>query len=299
MTESRKLFSVTIPQLNSIHRMEENLNDDFFMTSHIVEYSKMLEFPLRLDAFIVGVCLKGQLKITINLKEWELSKNSCVISLPENVIGLQKTSADFQGVIMAISIDYLKDMHIDLKNIMPYYVLVRNYPCVQIEAADIDRLVGFYDLIGQTVKDGKSSRKEEIVKHLFSAFIFKIVESLDRINSRKQALKTKSKEYYFIRFTELLQKDFRTHRNVGHYSDKLIITPKYLSALIKEISGSSAAEWIDEYLIAEASILLKFSDKNIQQIADELNFPSQSFFSKFFKQHTGKTPTEYREVSKN
>lgn len=298
MSDFEKPFSITIPQLASKQRIEGNLNDNFIITSNLLEHTETLSFPLRLDAFLIAICLEGQSKITINLKEWELTKNSCIINMPENVIGLLEVSNDFEGVITAISLDYLRDMHIDLKSIMPHYVLIRNYPCVKIEENDMDIVTRFFDLIALVIKDEKSTRKEEIAKGLFSSLIFKIAESMDYANKEKRALKTKSKEYYFFNFMEMLQKNFRKHRNVSFYSDKLMITPRYLSTLIKEISGASAAQWIDEYIIAEASILLKFSDKNIQQIADELNFPSQSFFSKYFKQQTKRTPTEYREDNK-
>ena len=84
------------------------------------------------------------------------------------------------------------------------------------------------------------------------------------------------------------------YRNVGFYADKLSLTPKYLSRIIKEASGRSAPEWIDEYVILESKNLLKYSELPIKEIVSRLNFPSQSVFYKYFKAHTGQTPTEYK-----
>ena len=81
---------------------------------------------------------------------------------------------------------------------------------------------------------------------------------------------------------------------MGFYADKLYISPKYLSLIIKESTGRSAAEWIDEYVILEAKNLLRFSGKNIQQIAYELNFTNQSSFGKYFKHLTGMSPSEFQ-----
>ena len=67
-----------------------------------------------------------------------------------------------------------------------------------------------------------------------------------------------------------------------------------MSALIKEVSGRSAAQWIDDYVILEAKSLLKYSDLSIQEIAYRLNFSTQSFFGKYFKQHTGISPGQYK-----
>jgi AraC-like DNA-binding protein len=68
-----------------------------------------------------------------------------------------------------------------------------------------------------------------------------------------------------------------------------------LSAVIKQTSNNGAADWIDECVLLQAKVLLNSSSLNIQQIADELNFPSQSFFGKYFKRLTGLSPKQYRE----
>jgi AraC-like DNA-binding protein len=79
------------------------------------------------------------------------------------------------------------------------------------------------------------------------------------------------------------------------YADQLYLTPKYFSKVIKDNSGASASEWIDNYVILEAKALLKSTNMTILQISDELNFPSQSFFGKYFKRVVGVSPKEYRE----
>ena len=83
-------------------------------------------------------------------------------------------------------------------------------------------------------------------------------------------------------------------RSVTFYAEQLCITPKYFSMLVKKLSGKSAAQWIDNYVILEAKNLLKYSDMSIQEIAYQLNFSTQSFFGKYFKHQTGMSPTEYR-----
>lgn len=296
MKESGKLFSITIPALIEKYGIGKNLNDDFIITAELAEYVEALRFPLRLDAILFGIALQGEMQCTFNLKEWTLGRNSSIVSLPDTVIGIQKISPDFKGVLIAVSMDYLRHMGIDFKTVFPYYALVRSHPVITLTDNEIDIVSRLYDLIIRILTEKtEGDRAEEVVKGLFAALIFRMCESFDRTDLMTAALKTKSKEYYFVRFMDLLQQDFRLHREVGYYSERLAVTPKYLSSLIKTISGMSAAQWIDEYTIAEASILLKFSDKNIQQVAETLNFPSQSFFSKYFRQHTGLTASEWRE----
>ena len=96
------------------------------------------------------------------------------------------------------------------------------------------------------------------------------------------------------RFLNLVQQYFRQHRFLEFYANELEITPKHLSRTVKAQTGFTAVEWIERYVILESKVLLKSSNLNIQQIADELNFPSQSFFGKYFKKVTGMTPKEFR-----
>lgn len=88
--------------------------------------------------------------------------------------------------------------------------------------------------------------------------------------------------------------NYKKNKKLDFYAEKLFISPKYLSDIIKKISGQSAHNWINRYILLEAKIQLRTSSKTITQIADELNFPNNSFFSKYFKKHCGITPKEYR-----
>jgi AraC-like DNA-binding protein len=104
------------------------------------------------------------------------------------------------------------------------------------------------------------------------------------------------REEYFAKFITLLSNNFKRERTVGFYAEQMCVTPKYLSLLIKEFSGKSAAEWIDYYVITEAKTLLRYSTMSIQEVAYELSFSSQSFFGKYFKRRVGMSPKEYRRV---
>ena len=96
-------------------------------------------------------------------------------------------------------------------------------------------------------------------------------------------------------FLKQVQAFHKQERKVEFYADRLCLSPKYLSQTIKSYSGKTAGEWIDEYVVLEAKVLLRSTNMTIQQIGDELNFPSQSFFGKYFKRLTGMSPKAYRE----
>ena len=114
--------------------------------------------------------------------------------------------------------------------------------------------------------------------------------------------KQKSEENRSIRskailedFLTLVRDNHNKERNLSFYADKLYLTPKYLSKLVKSVSGKSAHEWIDSFVILEAKNMLKYSGMSIKSIVWELNFPNQTTFYRFFKTQTGMTPSEYRK----
>ncbi|MDE6371203.1 MAG: helix-turn-helix domain-containing protein, partial [Duncaniella sp.] len=102
------------------------------------------------------------------------------------------------------------------------------------------------------------------------------------------------REELLTRFIELLETNFSSQRTVKFYADRLCVTPKHLSAVVKESSGKTASDWIDQRVILEAKQLLRSTGMNVQEISAALNFANQSFFGKYFKHLTGMSPRDYR-----
>lgn len=97
-----------------------------------------------------------------------------------------------------------------------------------------------------------------------------------------------------MQFLQLLSLHYKEHREVGFYADKLNMTGKYMTTLVKKASGKPALEWIEDYVILEAKAQLSSTVNTIQQIAYDLNFPTQSLFGRYFKRAVGMSPSDYR-----
>jgi AraC-like DNA-binding protein len=134
---------------------------------------------------------------------------------------------------------------------------------------------------------------KELLYHTFYLFLYEVYGI-----SKKYAVPfhhhVTRKENLVKNFTLLVQKQFRLLRNVNKYAAQLNITPKYLTETVKEITGKTAGEIIDDFVLLEAKLLLDNPVLSIAEIADELHFSDQSFFGKYFKRHTGLSPKEYR-----
>jgi AraC-like DNA-binding protein len=95
-------------------------------------------------------------------------------------------------------------------------------------------------------------------------------------------------------FLKLLAVHFKVERSVQFYAEKIFISPKHLTKVVKEETGKSVGQLVNEMVIAEAKILLDTSSLTVGNVATELNFSNQFFFSKFFKKHSGLTPSQFR-----
>lgn len=288
-------FNISIDRLIDHYNIGVGFNTNFLITSQIVNSTKLLDFPCRINAVAMGICQKGELWLNVNSKKWKIIKNTCFISIPENVIGIEKLTADFEGYVIVISMSYIKDINIDIAKVLPYYIFVRTNPCFYMDEEDTTDVIRFFDVAENSIKNNKNNQwKSEIVRGVISALIYKVCGTLEQYGQEIEMPKTKSKEYYFFKFIELCSQHYQNHHDIGYYADIICLTPKYLSIIVKEMSGLSAAEWIDEYIINDAKIQLKYSDRNVQQISDSLNFLNQSLFGRYFKQHVGMSPSLYK-----
>lgn len=293
---SSSLYSISIVQLLKEYTGGYGQSNEIFATYKLKDYIKNTNLPVRVDAFVFLVCLNGNAQITINLNEWYITNNTYVISFPENIIGVSNMSENFEGYVLFLSIDYLMKISLNLNEVFQYNILIRNQPCIRIRTDEVKSTNSFFNLLYETLAKNKSIRTQNIISGLVLSLMYKISEDIDNVGVEIKTLETKSKDYYYLKFMELLQQNFREQHKIKFYSNQLSLTPKYLSTIVKNVSGLSAAQWISNYIVMEAKTLLKTSDMNIKQIAYYLHFPNPSFFCKYFKNHMGVTPNKFRLI---
>lgn len=257
---------------------------------------QVFRFPCRIDAFIIGVGTEGETSVSFNLHEFRLKKDSMFIFTPKNILQVNSQQY-FKADVIAISPDFMRRINIDIKNMMPLFLKFVENPTLALTPEESRSMRGMIAQIERETRGPETHFSFDIVSGLIAATIYKVGDIMyhylaehpeEQNNSHNRA------EEYFKQFTHLLGEHFREERSVGFYARQLCITPKYLTTLIKRISGQSVSEWIDNYVILEAKTLLKYSTMSIQEIAYYLNFPNQSFFGSYFKRNTGMSPSQYK-----
>lgn len=153
-------------------------------------------------------------------------------------------------------------------------------------------MLTYCKMVQSVIKVTDNPNRMEIIRHLTIAFFYGLGYYFHKL---PDGTKETRSEVLMRNFLKQVQAFHKQERKVEFYADRLCLSPKYLSQTIKSYSGKTAGEWIDEYVVLEAKVLLRSTNMTIQQIGDELNFPSQSFFGKYFKRLTGMSPKAYRE----
>lgn len=281
-----------MPMTRDLVRGVHCINDDFIVMNDIKQLGIEKDYPVKLGVLAICLCLYGELTVEINMIEHHISAGNLVITLPEDILQHKKVTDDVKGLFIIVSQQFIEDAFPKIEEILPLFLHIQKYPCLSLSVQECVRIQNFYNFFIQHLEDN-SPYRNKVIRSILQSLVYYIagVVNLDQANNRRDR-----KEELFSRFIQLIIKNYKEQKKLDFYADKLFISPKYLSDAIKKISGKSAHDWIDHYILLEAKILLRSSRKTVQQIADELNFPNNSFFSKYFKKHCGMTPKEYREL---
>lgn len=204
---------------------------------------------------------------------------------------LALASSDIRGIFFIVSQRFIEEAFPKIGEILPIFLYIQKYPKIELTANQCFNIQQFYDFFIQRLKD-QSVYRDKMISSILQALIYYIAGLL--INSDKREKKER-KEELLSKFIQLIIKHYKENRTLDFYAEKLFISTKYMSDIIKKTSGLTAHDWIDRYTILEAKILLRSTNKTIQEISNELNFPNHSFFSKYFKHHMGMTPKAYRQ----
>ncbi|HEX8017264.1 MAG TPA: helix-turn-helix domain-containing protein, partial [Flavobacterium sp.] len=98
------------------------------------------------------------------------------------------------------------------------------------------------------------------------------------------------------KFKELLYTHIKKEHSVGFYASILNVTPNHLNKSLKNVTGKSSAKWIDETILLEAKYLLYQTNLSVSEIALQVGYYDQSYFSRIFKKQEGITPVQYRKM---
>lgn len=252
-----------------------------------------LMHPVKLDATVGVVCLNGTMEGTSNMRYFEAHSNNLLILIEGNTVTINDVSDNFTGLFIIMSSNFSERLNIEDQ--LPVFLSLHQNPCILLNHDDLVSMKSYFKVVQKLLHKSNNPYVQKIVQHLTTALFYALSYNVHKLRHFKSETKSTRQEVMVENFLNEVLDNFKTERGIKFYSDKLFVTPKYLSKVVKEHNGLSAKKWIENYVVWEAKALLKSTNMTIQQISDELNFPSQSFFGKYFKRSVGLSPFEYRK----
>ena len=245
-------------------------------------------------------CQRGSVEVSLEGCHYHIKPGDVYIYMASTLVHLLHKSEDAEGIMVEADFYYILPIVNKVINVESQLFMRKN-PCVSLsgeQCAHFEYLLNnLWDRINaedcQKENVQYQHLKLELIKSMGQTICYEIL-NMYFTNQPLQPLQQGKKDVVFQNFMLSLFRFYRKERDVSFYARMQHITPRYFSAIIKEKTGDSALQWIVRMVITEAKQLLEESDLSIKEIADQLNFPTQSFFGKYFKQYVGVSPKEYR-----
>lgn len=258
----------------------------------------LFRYPTRLDAFAILFCSEGSISFTSGLRRHTLDEKMLFVLLPGSILQVESIRPESSVYAVMCEEEFIKRINIDIKLLSRLFLSVEKQPCLRLCETEWTGITGSFDEIrSEGVPRPGDAYSPEVLRSMIRTLAYKVCRIIGRHIEAQPAPENSARsrnDEYFSQFMNELSRHYMQQRTVGFYAAQLHLTPKYLTTIIRRTTGRTASEWIEDYVVLEAKNLLKYSTMSIQEVAYSLNFPNQSFFGKYFKEHTGFTPTAYR-----
>ena len=269
------------------------LEDGLVLTDRITD-APIPKDPTRLNFILMALCKKGRAQYSIDTRKQTVKPGDLLFVSERHIIDNYMATRDFECLCIMVSTDFYHDFVQNVKNVSSLLLFSMNNPVVSLTPMEIQTYSNYFQTIREKMANPQHHYRTDLVKALLLAMFYDMSNVIWRVEQMRATIQSRSDDI-FSRFIRLLEANFRTERRVKWYAEELCITPKHLYEVVKQVSKRTPNEWIENYVILEIRVLLRNTTKSIKQICDELHFPNQSFLGKYFKEHIGVSPSEYRK----
>lgn len=269
-----------------------SIEDDLMLFNNISDLP-IPNSPYRINCYILGLCLHGKAQYSVDTEDRLIKMYDTIIIHNRQVLDNYMCSPDFDGIFLFISTSFFNEVVKGIHDLVSLFLFTRNHPVISLTSEQSQLMENYYSLLTKKVADKDNYFRKDIVRSMLLAMIYDITNIIYQQQQTSNKIQSRA-EAIFAKFLHLVEENYKQERRVSWYGDQLCITSKYLSETIKQVSKRTPNEWINSYVVLEARVLLKNSTMSIKEIAQELHFPNQSFLGKYFKDHVGMSPSEYR-----
>ena len=254
--------------------------------------SPVMHHLWKLEGGAIYFCRKGWAHATINLKDYEIVENTQVVLLPGTIIRINGCSSDFTASFFGFPKEMFMEACMRFEPI--FFRFIKEQPCYVLPQENTGAINGFIRATTAIYNDRENRFRNQIAKNHLQSFMLDIYDKCYRYFGKHKIEGGTRQDEIFKSFVSLVHEHCASQREVSFYADKLCISTKYLTGICKAVTGDSAKKIIDDFAILEIKVLLQSTELTVQEIADRLVFPDQSYLGRYFKRHEGMSPKEYQ-----
>ncbi len=249
--------------------------------------------PIKLHGGAIMLCKTGHAELVINTKKYDLSAGTEAVLLADCIVSINNSSEDFLCTMFYFSREMFLQASAKIESFLFHHIVhapVYHYPKDAVKSMEY-----YFVLIKRMAADTENRYRDVIVTNFLRNILLDIYDKIQRklrIDERNRGYMRA--EELFNKFMDLLITHGTEHHDVQFYADQLCITTRYLTSLTTKIAHKNPKQIIDSHVLQEIKIMLTFSEMTLQQIADYLHFPDQSYLGRFFKRNTGYALAAYR-----
>lgn len=292
--KNKNIIPVTIEHIVK-HYDVPHLDNDIILVDSLRKLPELTEARRMSLCLFIGLCTDGVASVSVNDKKRIATRNNIMIITDESVVGEINYSDDFEGFGFFISYKLLQEILKDVQNMSDLFLLTHNHPVFEINNEEREMVTNYFHEVTVRVKHMKHRYRLEVVRLMLLTMIYDLASAFDRIVAGVDKGDKQSRaERIFVHFVQLVEHHYREQRQVQWYAARMDMSPKYLCEIISSVSRRSPNEWIDKFVTTEIRNQLRHTTKRISEIAKDMNFPTQSFLGKYFKENVGVSPTDYR-----
>ncbi len=266
-------------------------DNQFFVSSDI---SCFREKPmLKVEYIMILFCRHGWMDVVIDLKNYRVSSNTRFFLFPGTVFTVNMCSDDNEVFCFGASSAFCRDIFMRMDP--SFFQLLKDEPCRLLDIRELASMHLFMDSASMIFADRENKYRLQIARNGLQSFLLDVYDKgRHRLGETALQLQTGRKYDMFHRFMVLVRRFCTSHRQVEFYAGKLCISAKYLSDITRGEVGVSAKQVIDNFVVLEIKSQLLRTGVSVQDIADRLGFPDQSYLGRYFKRHEGLSPREFR-----
>ena len=264
------------------------------------DFARCEENTLRNENGAILLCIGGSARMEIDSYSGTIRRNTLATLLPGTALRLSHRTEDFRMKYFL----YTHELFMEIAGRFDpaFFRILQEHPLFDLPESMIEGMKYWFEIVEYTYRDRDNIFRNTITRNRLQNLFLESYDKMQRFSAQFQQHRNREisgrQNELMLRFMSLVREHCPRERSVAFYADKLCISTRYLAAIVRNTAHEPVKAIIDRAVMLEIKEYLQSTDLSVQEIAFRLHFPDQSYLGRFFKKHTGQSPSAFRNSRK-